>query len=75
MSSTEAEAPLDSLLNEPQTDWRDRALADPELILEDRDLMRALIAANDGPFDPVQMPQHLCRIAWISVRKCLPDRG
>jgi uncharacterized protein YigA (DUF484 family) len=28
-------------------DWRDRVLSDPELILEDRDLMRALIAAND----------------------------
>ncbi|WP_341862508.1 DUF484 family protein [Gymnodinialimonas sp. 57CJ19] len=47
MSSTEAEAPLDSLVNGPDSDWRDRALADPELILEDRDLMRALIAAND----------------------------
>lgn len=42
MSNTEAEAPLF-----PNEDWRDRALADPELILEDRDLMRALIAAND----------------------------
>ncbi len=28
-------------------DWRSRILADPELILDDRDLMRALIAAND----------------------------
>ena len=28
-------------------DWRNRVLTDPELILEDRDLMRALIAAND----------------------------
>ncbi|MBF9029223.1 DUF484 family protein [Rhodobacterales bacterium HKCCE3408] len=28
-------------------DWRERVLQDPELILEDRDLMRALIAAND----------------------------
>ena len=26
---------------------RERILAEPELILEDRDLMRALIAAND----------------------------
>jgi uncharacterized protein YigA (DUF484 family) len=42
MSNTEADAPLF-----PNEDWRDRALADPELILEDRDLMRALIAAND----------------------------
>ncbi len=42
MSNTEAEAPL-SL----HDDWRGRVLSDPELILEDRDLMRALIAAND----------------------------
>src|SRR6056297_2827081 len=28
-------------------DWRDRILTDPDLILDDRDLMRALIAAND----------------------------
>jgi uncharacterized protein YigA (DUF484 family) len=28
-------------------DWRDRILADPDLVLDDRDLMRALIAAND----------------------------
>jgi hypothetical protein len=28
-------------------DWRARVLEDPELILEDRDLMRALISAND----------------------------
>lgn len=28
-------------------DWRERILSDPEMILEDRDLMRALIAAND----------------------------
>ncbi|MDG4648277.1 DUF484 family protein [Roseibacterium sp. SDUM158017] len=28
-------------------DWRARVLSDPELILEDRDLMRALISAND----------------------------
>ena len=28
-------------------DWRERVLADPELVLEDRDLMRALISAND----------------------------
>ncbi len=28
-------------------DWRDRVLSDPDLILDDRDLMRALIAAND----------------------------
>lgn len=28
-------------------DWRDRILTDPDMILEDRDLMRALIAANE----------------------------
>jgi len=28
-------------------DWRDRIISDPDLVLEDRDLMRALIAAND----------------------------
>jgi uncharacterized protein YigA (DUF484 family) len=28
-------------------DWRDRILSDPDLILDDRDLMRALITAND----------------------------
>ena len=42
MSSTEAKAAF-----LPDIDWRDRVLTDPELILEDRDLMRALIAAND----------------------------
>ncbi len=28
-------------------DWRDRVLTDPTMILEDRDLMRALIAGNE----------------------------
>lgn len=28
-------------------DWRERVLSDPNLILEDRDVMRALIVAND----------------------------
>jgi len=31
----------------PHDDWRDRILTDPDLVLDDRDLMRALIAAND----------------------------
>ena len=31
----------------PHDDWRDRILSDPDLVLDDRDLMRALIAAND----------------------------
>ncbi|ABD53948.1 DUF484 family protein [Jannaschia sp. CCS1] len=47
MSNTEAGAPLSTHEESPTLDWRDRALADPELILEDRDLMRALISAND----------------------------
>jgi len=43
VSSVEADdlAPLAS------QDWRTRILADPDLILDDRDLMRALITAND----------------------------
>ena len=28
-------------------DWRERVLTDPDVILEDRDVMRALLAAND----------------------------
>ena len=43
MSSVEA----DDLAPHAGDDWRARALADPDLILDDRDLMRALIAAND----------------------------
>lgn len=31
----------------PQEDWRDIVLSDPDMILEDRDLMDALIAANE----------------------------
>lgn len=42
MSSEQAQPHIRS-----QDDWRDRLLADPDLILDDRDLMRALIAAND----------------------------
>ena len=42
MSSDQAESRPDFL-----DDWRTRVLEDPELILEDRDLMRALISAND----------------------------
>jgi uncharacterized protein len=43
VSSVEA----DDLSPDAGDDWRARALADPDLILDDRDLMRALIAAND----------------------------
>ncbi len=32
---------------EPLQDWRERVLTDPDLILDDRDVMRALITAND----------------------------
>jgi uncharacterized protein len=32
---------------EPVQDWRERVLTDPDLILDDRDVMRALITAND----------------------------
>ncbi|MEM9320813.1 MAG: DUF484 family protein, partial [Pseudomonadota bacterium] len=32
---------------EKPDNWRERVLSDPELILEDRDLMRVLITAND----------------------------
>ena len=42
MSSTEIGSPL--VLEQ---DWRDRVISDPEIILEDRDLMRAIISAND----------------------------
>jgi uncharacterized protein YigA (DUF484 family) len=31
-----------------QEDWRDRVLSDPGMILEDRDVMRALVAARDA---------------------------
>ena len=37
----------DSTARPAAQDWRDRVLTDPEMILEDRDLMRALIAANE----------------------------
>lgn len=45
MSSVEADDLAD--LANHNDDWRDRVLSDPDLILDDRDLMRALIAAND----------------------------
>jgi uncharacterized protein YigA (DUF484 family) len=37
----------DDLSTYSSDDWRDRILADPDLVLDDRDLMRALISAND----------------------------
>lgn len=42
MKTEQADPRPDSLF-----DWRSRVLEDPDLILEDRDLMRVLIAAND----------------------------
>jgi len=42
VSSLDADVPADR-----QDDWRDRILKDPDLVLDDRDLMRALITAND----------------------------
>jgi len=46
VNSDQAETRPDSPSDFPG-DWRARVLDDPELILEDRDLMRALISAND----------------------------
>ncbi len=43
MSSVEP----DDLSTYSNDDWRHRIIADPDLILDDRDLMRALISAND----------------------------
>lgn len=37
----------DTTLAASAQDWRDRVLTDPEMILEDRDVMRALFAANE----------------------------
>jgi len=37
----------DDLSTYAKDDWRDRIISDPDLILDDRDLMRALISAND----------------------------
>lgn len=35
-----------------EQDLRDKILASPEVILEDRDLMKALIAANERAMGP-----------------------
>ncbi|MGB3407163.1 MAG: DUF484 family protein [Jannaschia sp.] len=45
-------------------DWRDRILTDPEMILEDRDLMRALIAANER-----QMGQNIVDLRGIAMER------
>ncbi|WP_298436271.1 DUF484 family protein [uncultured Jannaschia sp.] len=43
-------------------DWRDRVLTDPDMILEDRDLMRALISANES-----QMGQNIVDLRGIAM--------
>lgn len=45
-------------------DWRDRVLTDPEMILEDRDLMRALMAANDR-----QMGKNIVDLRGIAMER------
>jgi hypothetical protein len=47
VSSEQADIRHDPDVSALPEDWRARVLEDPELVLEDRDLMRALIAAND----------------------------
>ncbi|WP_179378788.1 DUF484 family protein [Jannaschia marina] len=45
-------------------DWRDRVMTDPEMILEDRDLMRALIAANER-----QMGKNIVDLRGIAMER------
>lgn len=45
-------------------DWRDRILTDPDMILEDRDLMRALITANER-----QMGQNIIDLRGIAMER------
>ncbi|SFJ34664.1 DUF484 family protein [Jannaschia pohangensis] len=45
-------------------DWRDRVLNDPDMILEDRDLMRALIAANER-----QMGKNIVDLRGIAMER------
>ena len=45
-------------------DWRDRVLTDPDMILEDRDLMRALIAANER-----QMGKNIVDLRGIAMER------
>ncbi|KIT15524.1 DUF484 family protein [Jannaschia aquimarina] len=46
------------------SDWRDRILTDPEMILDDRDLMRALIAANEA-----QMGKNIVDMRGIAMER------
>ncbi len=50
------------------TDWRERVLDDPDLILDDRDVMRALITANDR-----QMGGNIVDMRGIAMER-LEDR-
>ncbi|MCK0168015.1 DUF484 family protein [Jannaschia sp. S6380] len=45
-------------------DWRDRILSDPDMILEDRDLMRALIVANER-----QMGKNIVDLRGIAMER------
>lgn len=45
-------------------DWRDRVLTDPDMILEDRDVMRALIAANER-----QMGKNIVDMRGIAMER------
>ncbi len=49
-------------------DWRERVLNDPDMILDDRDVMRALIAANDR-----QMGSNIVDMRGIAMER-LEDR-
>ena len=53
---------------EPLQDWRERVLTDPDLILDDRDVMRALITANDR-----QMGGNIVDMRGIAMER-LEDR-
>ncbi|GIT91171.1 tyrosine recombinase XerC [Jannaschia pagri] len=45
-------------------DWRDRILTDPDVVLDDRDLMRALIAGNER-----QMGQNIVDLRGIAMQR------
>ncbi len=45
-------------------DWRDRVLTNPDMILEDRDVMRALIAANER-----QMGKNIVDLRGIAMER------
>ncbi|MEM9796804.1 MAG: DUF484 family protein [Pseudomonadota bacterium] len=45
-------------------DWRDQIISDPQVILDDRDVMRALIAANEH-----QMGQNIVDLRGIAMER------